>query len=73
MLKILKETERAIQINLIVDNDFTEQTFKKLVWIPKSQLEENGMPKVWILNAKFKEIYQYEGHKGFTLRGVEVQ
>jgi len=53
-MKAFKETEKAIQLEMVFDFFNIERTFKRKVWIPKSQLK-NGLPTGWIFNKKKEE------------------
>lgn len=72
MIKIYRETEKAIQIGLRVENTILDKEMIEKVWIPKSQLDEKGFPKPWILGKKVEELFGYNGKDGNELRGVEV-
>ncbi len=73
MIKVYKESEKAILIGLRIENTISEKELIERVWVPKSQLDEKGFPKMWILNNKFEERFGYKGHNGYELRGVEVE
>ena len=73
MVKVYKESEKAIQIKMRIENTISETETKELVWIPKSQLDGKGFPKMWILGKKFEELFGYNGKNGYQLKGVEVE
>lgn len=52
-----KETEKAVQLKLTVEDYTTEQVISKLVYVPKSQLSEDGKPGEWITRQKVGEFY----------------
>lgn len=65
--KYKKETEKAVMLTLIVEAEiapkggFTssmvkDRTYVWDVWIPKTQLSEDGKPSKWITNKKIEEI-----------------
>lgn len=66
--KYIKETEKAVLLTLIIDYPLHEGTGKYDVWVPKSQLDENGVPNEWIAEKKAENIsmtssYLVEGWK----------
>jgi chromosome segregation and condensation protein ScpB len=73
MVKVYKESEKAILIGLRTENTIIEKELIERVWVPKSQLDEKGFPKVWIIDKKFEERFGYSGKNGYELRGVEVE
>lgn len=52
-----KETEKAVQLKLTVEDYTTEDVISKLVYVPKSQLSEDGKPGEWITRQKVGEFY----------------
>lgn len=52
-----KESEKAVQLKINVTDYDLEQTRSRTVWVPKSQLAENGRPSEWITNQKAQEFY----------------
>lgn len=56
-MEYIRETERAVCLKLVVEDYDTEQTRVAQVWVPKSQLSENGVPGVWITEQKVSEFY----------------
>lgn len=73
MIKVYKESEKAVLIGLRVENTIIDKDLVEKVWVPKSQLDGKGFPKGWILGKKFEELFGYQGHNGYELRGVEVE
>lgn len=73
MIKVYKESDKAIQIKLISENTISETETRELVWIPKSQLDDKGFPKPWILGKKVEDLFGYNGKNGYQLKGVEVE
>ena len=53
----LKETDKAVQLKLSVKDYDLEQTKSRAVWVPKSQLAEDGKPGEWITEQKAQEFY----------------
>lgn len=53
----LAETEKAVKLTLIVEDFVFEDTKKRDVWVPKSQLAEDGRPSQWITRQKALEFY----------------
>ena len=52
------ETEKAIRMKLSVEDYTLDQERSRYVWVPKSQLSENGVPGEWITEQKTAEFYQ---------------
>lgn len=52
-----KETEKAVQLKLSVYDYDLEQRISRKVWVPKSQLSEDGKPSHWITQEKAREFY----------------
>lgn len=53
-----KETEKAVQLKLTVEDHTLDREISRIVWIPKSQLTEDGKPSNWITEQKANEFYQ---------------
>lgn len=51
------QTEKAVKLKIIVDDFDTEQTKSRIVWVPKSQLTNDGKPSLWITEQKAQEFY----------------
>lgn len=66
------ENDKSL-LGMRIENTISETETKELVWIPKSQLDGKGFPKMWILGKKFEELFSYNGKNGYELRGVEVE
>lgn len=54
-IKMVRETEKAVAVEVIVDFCDIERDTTQLVWLPKSQLV-NGQAPGWLLNAKIDEV-----------------
>lgn len=54
--RIYKETEKAIQTEMIIINQATGREFTRTVWVPKSQLSAHGIPGEWITSQKIDEV-----------------
>lgn len=54
--RIYKETEKAIQTEMVFVNLTTDAEFTRKVWVPKSQLSANGIPGEWITSQKIQEL-----------------
>lgn len=52
-----KETEKAVQLKLVVEDVDLEMTRERMVWVPKSQLSDDGRPTNWITEQKVNEMY----------------
>lgn len=51
------ESEKAVSLKLRVEDFTLDNERTKTVWIPKSQLSENGIPGQWITDQKTQEFY----------------
>lgn len=51
------ESEKAVQLRLTVEDYDLEQTRSRTVWVPKSQLADDGRPSNWITQQKAQEFY----------------
>lgn len=60
-MKYFAETEKAVKLQIAVEYVDAEFTKRYFVWVPKSQLEANGMPKDWITGKKVQEVSEYRG------------
>lgn len=58
------ETEKAVSLKLMVTDVDLEQTRTRTVWVPKSQLAEDGKPSMWITGQKAQEFYSYGRSSG---------
>ena len=63
-MKFFKETEKAVQVRMVIDFYLVERTTEKMVWIPKSQIR-NGKLTAWIADAKLAECARGEAFAGF--------
>lgn len=57
--KYFKETEKAVQLQANFQHKDTGTEYSKLVYVPKSQLTEDGRPSQWIENQKGNEERSY--------------
>ena len=53
-MKFFKETEKAVQVKMVIDYYLVERTAEKMVWIPKSQIRDEKLTG-WIADAKLAE------------------
>ena len=51
------ETEKAVKLRLTVEDHDLESSRSREVWVPKSQLSDDGRPGEWITNQKAQEFY----------------
>lgn len=54
----ISETDKAVKLSLSVEDYDLGTTKTRDVWIPKSQLDEQGRPSQWITQQKAQEFYQ---------------
>lgn len=52
-----KESEKAVQLKLSVEDVDLDQKRTRTVWVPKSQLADDGRPSEWITEQKSQEFY----------------
>lgn len=57
------ETEKAVQLKITVYDYDLEERKSRMVWVPKSQLNEEGKPTRWITNQKAQEFYSGWGYE----------
>lgn len=55
-MKYIAETEKAVRLSILIDFVHLEVVKSFEVWVPKSQLAENGVPGQWITAQKFNEL-----------------
>lgn len=55
-VQILSETEKAIQTFAVILVHSTEKEIWRKVWIPKTQLSEDGVPGQWISRQKHQDL-----------------
>lgn len=53
------ESEKAVQLRLTVEDYDLDQTRSRTVWVPKSQLADDGRPSNWITQQKAQEFYNH--------------
>lgn len=53
------ETEKAVKLKIRVEDIDLDQEKTRLVWVPKSQLADDGRPGDWITGQKAKEFYSW--------------
>lgn len=56
--KYLGETEKAVKLKMTVEDYDLETSRSRDVWIPKTQLSDDGVPGQWITEQKAQEFYQ---------------
>ena len=54
-MKAIKETEKAIQLEIRFENSAAEKNLSRKVWIPKSQIRDEKLTS-WIFGQKIDEI-----------------
>lgn len=54
-----KETEKAVQLQANYQRKDTGDEYSKMVWIPKSQLSDDGRPSKWIEGQKENDEHAY--------------
>ena len=54
-----RETEKAVQLQANFQRKDTGDEYSKLVYVPKSQLTEDGRPSQWIENQKGNDEHSY--------------
>jgi hypothetical protein len=55
MFKAIKETEKAVQVKVLIDLYDIEKVIHRTAWIPKSQIRD-GRPTAWILARKREDL-----------------
>lgn len=55
-MEYFSETEKAVRLILVVDYYMIEKLGVYSVWVPKSQLDANGIPGQWITEKKMEEV-----------------
>ena len=55
--KYLGETEKAVKLKMTVEDHDLESSRSRDVWIPKTQLSDDGIPGQWITDQKTQEFY----------------
>ena len=59
-----KETEKAVQVKMVIDYYLVERTVERMVWIPKSQMN-NGKISAWIGDTKLADYARGEAFADF--------
>ena len=78
-LIITRETEKAIQVEIIADVEFVPnggytssmvryRTYNLKIWLPKSQVK-NGVPSEWITSMKENDLKEDNWLNGQMLNG----
>lgn len=52
------ESEKAVKLTIAIDYYNAERTKEYDVWVPKSQLADDGRPGAWISNAKVDDVIE---------------
>jgi hypothetical protein len=52
----LAESEKAVKLTIGIDYFNVERTKEYTVWVPKSQLADDGRPGSWISSAKANDV-----------------
>ncbi len=70
-LKVLKETAKAICVEVVVACIHTDQYKNRNIWLPKSQIK-GGVVSDWIRNIKENELLEdYQSYHGARSLVVE--
>jgi hypothetical protein len=52
------ESEKAVKLTIAIDYYNADRTKEYDVWVPKSQLADDGRPGAWISNAKVNDVLE---------------
>ena len=52
-----RESDKALAISVAIHEEVSGQTIRRLVWFPKSQVNEGLVPG-WLVAAKAKDLYE---------------
>lgn len=52
------ESEKAVKLTIAIDYYNADRTKEYDVWVPKSQLADDGRPGTWISNAKVDDVVE---------------
>lgn len=61
-----KETEKAVQLKIRVEDYTLDKELSRIVWVPKSQLAEDGRPSNWITEQKAGEFYNSDYYSNYS-------
>ena len=64
---VVKESEKAVMVEVEIDSPHTDHLIVKGVWIPKKMLDENGNAPDWYLEKRLKEIDNLHGRDNLDL------
>lgn len=53
----ISESPKAVKLRISVEDHILERTLSREVWVPKSQLSDDGRPGEWITDQKAQELY----------------
>ncbi len=62
-MKSFRETEKAVELEMVLDFYDVEKTVSRKVWIPKSQIRD-GKVTAWILAAKTEDVRSFAAVAG---------
>lgn len=72
-MKYFNETEKAVQVKMVIDYYLVERTAEKMVWIPKSQMHD-GKLAGWIADAKLADYARGEAAADFfDAAGIRIE
>lgn len=63
-MKFFKETEKAVQVKMVIDYYLVERTAVRMVWVPKSQMHDGKLTD-WIAAAKLADYARGEAFADF--------
>jgi len=52
----MKETDKAFSFNVVATCTITDQVMKRVGYVPKSLIQDNGNIPTWFANKKLREI-----------------
>lgn len=55
-MKYIAETEKAVKLTIVMRSCKIDKSREYQVWVPKSQLAEDGVPGEWITSVKAEEV-----------------
>lgn len=64
---VVKESAKAVMVEVEIDSPHKDHLIVKGVWIPKKMLDENGNAPDWYLEKRLKEIDNYYGRDSLDL------
>ena len=64
---VVKESAKAVMVEVEIDSPYKDHLVVKGVWIPKNILDENGNAPDWYLEKRLKEIDNLHGRDNLDL------